>query len=246
MSDRVRLKIDGRTVEVDEGSTVLDAARKLVIDIPTMCFMKGCTPAASCMVCIVKIINSGQMVPACGTKVFEGMEVESETEQVRQMRKAALELLLSDHVGDCFGPCHITCPAKMDIPMMIRQINSGDLRGAVTTVKRDIALPAILGRICPAPCENACRRAKLDQPVSICLLKRFVADVDLQAAEPYVPSRKPPKGKQVAIIGAGPAGLSCAYYLWQKGFQCTVFDDHDRPGGALRYSIDEKMLSREV
>jgi len=246
LSNRVRLKIDDRTVEVDEGSTVLEAARELGIDIPTMCFMEGCTPATSCMVCIVKILSSGELVPACATRVLKGMDVESQTDQIRQIRKAAIELLLSDHVGDCLGPCHVTCPAKMDIPLMIRQINSGDLSGALVTVKRDIALPAILGRICPAPCENACRRARFDQPVSICLLKRFAADVDLQSSDPYVPHRQPSKQKQVAVIGAGPAGLSCAYYLWQSGYDCTVFDDHDKPGGMLRYGIDEGTLSREV
>ena len=246
MSNRVRLKIDNRTVEVDEGSTVLQAARELGINIPTMCFIEGSTPAASCMICIVKILNSDKLVPSCATRVFEGMDVESQTDQIRQIRKAAVELLLSDHVGDCLAPCHITCPTKMDIPLMIRQINSGDLRDAIATVKRDIALPAILGRICPAPCENACRRARFDQSVSICLLKRFAADVDLQSSTSYVPHRKPSKQKQVAIIGAGPAGLSCAYYLWQNGYECTVFDDHDKPGGAIRYGIDEGVLSYEV
>ncbi len=95
-------------------------------------------------------------------------------------RKAALELLLSDHLGDCMGPCHVTCPANMNIPLMIRQILEGKLEDAIATVKKDIALPAVLGRICPAPCEKACRRDSYDNGVSICLLKRYVADVDLQ------------------------------------------------------------------
>ncbi|MHC4281243.1 MAG: FAD-dependent oxidoreductase, partial [Planctomycetota bacterium] len=97
---------------------------------------------------------------------------------------------------------------------------------------------------CPAPCENGCRRRSFDQPVSICLLKRYVADVDLISDEPYQPVCEDKKDKQVAIIGAGPAGLSAAYYLQQKGFSCTVYDGHDKAGGMLRFSeCYEKITS---
>ncbi|MBN2271916.1 MAG: FAD-dependent oxidoreductase, partial [Sedimentisphaerales bacterium] len=143
----------------------------------------------------------------------------------------------SDHLGDCMGPCQMTCPARMDIPLMIRQIAAGRLADAIATVKKDIALPAVLGRICPAPCEKSCRRAAHDDAVSICLLKRYVADVDLRHENPYLPKCKPKRGKRVAIIGAGPAGLAAAYYLTQDGFDCTIFDDHDEPGGMLRYAL---------
>jgi ferredoxin len=185
-------------------------------------------------------------VPACGTAARDGMRIESESEEVREARKAALELLLSDHVGDCVGPCRLGCPAHMDIPLMLRQIAAGDLHAAITTVKRDIALPAVLGRICPAPCEKACRRRLHDEAVSICLLKRFVADADLQSGSPYLPKYAEKRGKRVAIIGAGPAGLAAAYYLQQDGFECTVFDEHDEPGGMLRYGVPEKDLPRDV
>jgi NADPH-dependent glutamate synthase beta subunit-like oxidoreductase len=134
----------------------------------------------------------------------------------------------------------------MNIPLMIRQIASGDLRGAITTVKQDIALPAVLGRICPAPCEKACRRVAYDRAVSICLLKRYVADVDLQSAKPYKPSCKPKKSRRVAVIGAGPAGLAAAYYLSREGFGCTVFDDHEKPGGMLRYAVPEAELPKDI
>ncbi|MHC5076502.1 MAG: FAD-dependent oxidoreductase, partial [Planctomycetota bacterium] len=159
-------------------------------------------------------------------------------------RKVALELLLSDHLGDCMGPCQVICPAGMNIPLMIRQIKAGQLKNAIVTVKKDIALPAVLGRICPAPCENGCRRRSFDQPVSICLLKRYVADVDLISDKPYQPTCEATKEKQVAIVGAGPAGLSASYYLLQKGYNCTVYDDHDKAGGMLRFSeCYEKITS---
>jgi glutamate synthase (NADPH) small chain len=244
-----RLFVDNREVEVDNGATILDAARKLGIDVPTMCFLRGYEPATSCMVCVVKVEGMASLMPACGTPAAEGMRVQSECEQVRQARKAALELLLSDHLGDCLGPCHVVCPAQMNIPLMIRQIRSGSLRDAIITVKKDIALPAVLGRICPAPCERGCRRAAIDEfgeAVSIRLLKRYVADADLQSAKPYLPVCKPSRNKRVAIVGAGPAGLAAAYYLQQEGVACTVFDDHEKPGGMLQYAVPQNELPRDV
>jgi len=241
-----KLFIDNREVEVDNGATILDAAGKLGIEIPTMCFLKDYKPSTSCMVCVVKIDSSASLVPACGTIVKDGMRVESSSEEVHQARKAALELLLSDHVGDCLGPCQVICPARMNIPLMIRQIAAGKFRDAIATVKKDIALPAVLGRICPKPCEQGCRRAVFDEAVSICLLKRYIADLDLQSAKPYLPPCKPLQGKRVAIVGAGPAGLAAAYYLQQAGLCCTVFDDHEKPGGMLRYAVPKEHLPIEV
>ncbi len=241
-----KLTIDNREVEVDNGATILDAAGKLRIEIPTMCFRSGYKASTSCMVCLVKVNGSDRLVPSCGTIAQDGMRVESDSEEVRQARRAALELLLSDHLGDCIGPCQITCPARMNIPLMIRQIAEGSLRDAIATVKKDIALPAVLGRICTKPCERACRRVAFDEAVSICLLKRYVADIDLQSANPYLPPCKPGQDKRVAIVGAGPAGLAAAYYLTQDGFPCTIFDEHESAGGGLRYAVSEGQLPRDV
>ncbi len=240
------LTIDNREVTVPEGATVLDAARALGIEIPTLCHLAGREPATSCMVCVVKVAGRNGLVPACATAASEGMRVESETDEVRAARRTALELLLSDHVGDCVGPCHNLCPAQMNIPVMIRQIARGELREAAATVKADIPLPATLGRICPAPCEKGCRRGEADAPVSICLLKRYVGDADLASGEPWLPDCAPSSGKRVAVVGAGPAGLSAAFYLLARGHACTVFDDHPEPGGALQYAVPEERLPRDV
>ncbi len=241
-----RLWIDNQEVEVPPAATLLDAARKLGIDIPTLCFQDGREPLTSCMCCVVKVGGNAKFVPACATRADEGMRVESETQEVRQARRAAVELLLSDHLGDCIGPCQSICPAGMDIPRMIRQIAAGDLREAIATVKARIALPGVLGRICPAPCETGCRRGKHDAPVAIMLLKRYAADADLASGEPFLPKCKPDSGRKVAIVGAGPAGLAAAYYLRQMGHGCTLFDDHDAPGGMLRYGVPKDKLPRDV
>jgi len=245
-SNMPKLTIDRREVEVPPGATILEAAQKLGIAIPTLCYLEGCRPSTSCLVCTVKVRGNGRLVPSCGTLAVEGMEVESETEEIHGVRRSALELLLSDHLGDCLAPCQLACPAQMDIPQMLRQIASEDLGGAMVTVKNDIALPAVLGRICPAPCEKACRRRPADGAVAICLLKRFVADTDLGSADRYLPECKPASGKQVAIVGAGPAGWSAAYYLLQQGHACTIFDENPDPGGRLRRETSEEELPRDV
>jgi ferredoxin len=195
---------------------------------------------------MVKNRQTGQIVPSCATMAVEGMEIESETDQLALVRRTALELLLSDHVGDCLAPCYFACPAHMDIPLMLQQIGDHHLRDAIATIKGDIALPAVLGRICSKPCEKGCRRGGADSPAAICQLKRFVADRDLESEDPYTPECKPPTGKRVAIIGAGPTGLAAAYELAQAGHACTLFDDQPKPGGRLRSGTIREQLPSEV
>lgn len=241
-----RIKIDNREVEIEAGKTVLDAARKLGIDIPTLCHADGCEPNTSCLVCLVRVNNGHRLVPSCATKVHDGMSVESETPEIHDARRTALELLLADHAGDCQAPCTNVCPAHMDIPLMIRQIHAGELREALITVKQRIALPAVLGRICPELCEKGCRRGAMDASVSICRLKRYVADVDLASDAPYLPGKDAASGKSVGIIGTGPTGLAAAWYLLQKGHRVVLYDDAELAGGALRYHVGQEKLPWDV
>ena len=248
------ITIDNQEITVQPGATILDAAGRLGIRIPTLCYLKGHPANTSCMVCVVKVAGVSKLLPACATRAQEGMVVESDSHEVHAARRMALELLLGDHLGDCVGPCHSTCPAHMNIPLMIGHIASGGIREAIEVVKEHIALPAVLGRICPEICEKACRRgAGFGNPapsdggaVSICLLKRFTADLDLASGSPYVPVCKPSTGRKIAIIGAGPAGLSAAYYLLREGVACTVYDENPLPGGTLRSAIPPERLPRDV
>lgn len=241
------LTIDNQKVTAAEGMTVLQAARAIGIRIPSLCYADGFKPSTSCMVCVVRVEGMKSLVPACGLAVSEGMKVTTQSDEIQKARTAAVELLLSDHAGDCLGPCEIGCPAKMDIPAMLRRIVSGDMEGAIATVKKDIPLPAILGRICPAPCEKVCRRSDADGAVPICALKRFAADADLASGSPYQPAAEKPTGRKAAIVGAGPAGLSAAYYLQLAGVDCDLYDDHPHPGGALRYGeLDRNLLPLSV
>ena len=241
----ITLKINDKEVKVEKGSTILDAVRLLDIDIPTMCFHdKGFTNHPSCMVCVVMDKSSGNLLPSCAMPASEGMDILTDCPQVVEARKEALELLLSEHTGDCEAPCRTSCPAFMDIPKMNRYIASGNFHETIKIIKQEIAIPLVLGYICPAPCEKACRRASADKPVSICKLKGMVAIDD--APSPYLPESKPKSGKNVAVIGSGPAGLACAYHLVIEGYNCTIFDRNDNPGGTLRYSIPDDKLPKHI
>src|SRR5436190_18083376 len=147
-----RITIDDHPLDVTPDQSVLSAARSLGIDIPTLCYLEKCGPLTSCLVCLVKI--NGKLVPSCGTKVQPGMVVESETEEVHEARRTALELLFSNHIGDCLAPCHRLCPLGLNIPVMLRQIQNGHLREATTTIRGALALAGVLGRLCDHPCEQ--------------------------------------------------------------------------------------------
>lgn len=242
----ISITIDNKSIEVEEGKTILDAAKSAGIDIPTMCHLDGLEPFTSCLVCVVKDSTTGKLMPSCAIKAVDGMNLESDSDEVREARKTALELLLSEHLGDCEAPCQKICPAHMDIPNMIRLIEKGKDREALELVKETIALPAILGRICPAPCEKGCRRKQDDSPVSICYLKGYAAESDLRSENTYTPQSEKLNGKSIGIIGTGPGGLAAAYYLLQKGYDVLCYDKSAIPGGDLHKSVEEGRLPTDV
>lgn len=246
MSELLTLTIDGQSVTCPAGSSVLEAARGAGIDVPTLCWIPRGPAQASCFVCAVKVEGMRRLVASCATPAANGMVVETDSDEVRRHRKTAIELLLSDHLGDCVAPCENVCPAHLDIPRMNRLITEGKMREAAEVVKEMIPLPATLGRICPTPCEARCRRKPLDGAVAVCRLKRFVGDAEVEAEEPWIPDPVEPSGKTVAIIGSGPAGLSAAFFLLRLGHRVLVFDAADLPGGALRTSVPEDRLPRHI
>jgi len=240
----MRIAIDQIPVEVKEGTTVMEAASGIGIQIPSLCYRKGLSNHPSCMVCLVKDVGSGKFIASCAHTVREGMEIITHSPEIRELRREALELLLSDHVGDCEAPCRLSCPAFMNIPRMNRLIAEGKFREALAVVREEIALPLILGTICPAPCEKACRRKPIDGAVSICLLKRVTAQ-DAERRNSGLLHDVKKNGKKVAVIGTGPAGLSAAFHLLRHGHGCVLFDQREEAGGTLRYDIPDEKLPRE-
>jgi ferredoxin len=240
------ITIDGHPVAIAAGDTLLDAARKLGLDIPTLCHVQQCGPLNTCQVCLVKL--NGKLVPSCGTLAEPGMAVRSETEEVHEARRTALELLFSDHVGDCLAPCHRLCPLGLNIPLMLRQLQNNQPVEAAATVREALPLAAVLGRLCHHPCEQGCRRGAWDSAANIRDLERYIADTDLerQSASSHSASPTPHSALKVALIGTGPAGLAAAHYLLRSGYACTLFDRHAEPGGSLRRQTDEQLLPRKV
>lgn len=247
MENMINLKINNKDVSVPKGTSILDAAKTLGIDIPTLCHHPKLKPFSSCFVCVVESVKTGgNLVTSCSTEAMDGMEILTESYKVRQSRKLCLELLLSDHAGDCLAPCVDACPAKTPIPAYLEAIAKGDPQKALRIIKTRIPFAASIGRVCPRPCETACRRNNLEGAAAICSLKRYAADEDLDSDNPFVPECAPDTGKKIAIIGAGPAGLSAGYYLRQQGHAVTVFDRHERAGGMLAFGIPDFRLPRNT
>jgi hypothetical protein len=240
------LVIDSQKVDVPAGSTVFDAAVKLGIPIPMLCYRNGYDHFTSCMICMVKERKSEKLIPSCSAPASEGMIIETNCAEVRQARKENLDLLFLEHLGDCEAPCRRACPAHLDIPLMLRQVRENRMGEAARTLKKHVPLPAIMGRICNAPCESACRRRLVDDSVAICLIERYVADTDRRTDSPAVPALRPSTGKRVAIVGSGLTGLSVAFYLHQYGHACTIYDEHGSPGGMLRYGLHREKLPNHM
>ena len=152
---------------------------------------------------------------------------------------------MSAHDGDCVAPCQLNCPAHTDCQGYVGLIANGEYESALKLIKNKIPLPASIGRVCPHPCEKACRRKNVEEPINIAQLKAFAADMDLKA-DSYTPDVAASTGKKVAIIGGGPAGLTAAYYLAIMGHSVTVYDMMGKMGGMLRYGIPQYRLPKDV
>ncbi len=144
------------------------------------------------------------------------------------------------------APCQNACPTDQNAWGYVTLISEGRFREAIEVIKADNPFPGVCGRVCFHPCESKCRRRQIDEPVAICALKRFAADYDRNTFEPYKPQVAPSNNKKVAIIGAGPAGLTAAYYLACKGYKVTVYEALSVAGGMLAVGIPDYRLPRDV
>ncbi len=241
----LNLTINGKNITVEEGTTILQAARDNGIYIPTLCYDDAVKVYGACGLCVVEAEGIPKLLRSCSAKCTEGMVVNTESKRVVQSRKIAIELLMSAHDGDCVAPCQLNCPARTDCQGYVGLIANGEYEAALKLIKNKVSLPASIGRVCPHPCESACRRGKVDEAINIAQLKAFAADMDLNS-DSYLPEKNAPTGKKIAIIGGGPAGLTAAYRLAISGHEVTVYDMMEKMGGMLRYGIPQYRLPKEV
>lgn len=242
----LNVNIDGKELKGYAGQTILELARANGIEIPTLCHDERLKIYGACGLCVVEIEGSNKLARACATEISQGMVVITDSEKVKASRKMTLELLLSDHSGDCRPPCVKACPAHTDCQGYVGLIANGEYLEALKLIREQIPLPASIGLVCPHPCEEACRRQLLEAPISIAALKTFAAEQDIYSDNPFLPQPKESTGKRVAIIGGGPAGLTAAYYLALEGHEVIIYEAMPQAGGMLRYGIPQYRLPKEI
>ncbi len=246
----IRIEVDGRVVEGRAGQTILEVCRDNGIEIPTLCYEPKLPGFGACRMCVVEVEGEDHPPISCSRDAEEGMKVATQTEELRRLRATNLELIFSDHNAYCLPPCQNKCPSHIDIPGFLKQNAEGQFRESARIFKRTIPFPSILGRVCPAPCEDHCRRDEVDEAIAIRDSHRYAGDQVLhqmldEGVDPPLPFEPQVRtGRRAAVIGSGPAGMSAAYYLLLAGHDVTVFERDPAPGGMLRYGIPQYRLPK--
>ncbi|MGH2504112.1 MAG: 2Fe-2S iron-sulfur cluster-binding protein, partial [Ktedonobacterales bacterium] len=238
--------IDGRKMQAYEGQTLLSVAiENGIADIPNLCNDDKLEPTSACRMCLVEIDGADRPLPSCNTAATPNMVVRTKSDRLTHIRRTNLEMMLSDHNAYCQPPCQVGCPTHIDIPGYLELIAKGQNREAARLVKEVLPFPYILGLTCPAPCQEVCRRGLVDEEIAICRMHGFAAEQVMEdPPAPWV--KEAPTGKKVAVIGAGPSGLTAAYYLALLGHYVKVFDMMPQSGGMLRYGIPEYRLPKDM
>ncbi len=245
---RIKVTVNGRETEVYDNLTILQSLLQEDIHVPHLCYdIRLERSNGNCGLCVVELGVKGERdVKACQTPIKEGMVICTNSAKLEHYRKVRLEQLLSDHNADCVAPCVNTCPAQIDIQSYLRHVSHKNFDAAIRVIKDRNPFPLVCGRVCPHTCEAKCRRNLVDSPVAINGVKRFVSDWDICREESYIPKKKEATGKKIAIVGAGPSGLSAAYYSAVNGHDVTVFERQSKAGGMMRYGIPEYRLPKAV
>lgn len=184
-------------------------------------------------------IGQTGFVPLLQALSFFGPEFERSVAEGRQAKTGDYRISVT-------APCMSVCPTQLDIPKYVEAISEGRFTDSLDAIRQNTCLAGTLGRVCVRPCESNCRRANIDEAISIKSLKRFAADWEVDKKVKRTVEAKIDKNKKVAVIGAGPAGLSCAYYLAQMGYPVTVFEKLGEPGGMAAVGIPDYRLPRVV
>ena len=173
----IKLKIDNKDFEVTEGLTIREVAMAAGIEIATLCHNASLPHYSSCMVCMVRDNRSGNYLPSCSALIQEGMDVDCSSDEVIAIRRKAIEMLLSEHRAECEAPCKVVCPAGYNIPLMNRHLSERKYEAALQLAQNQILNSELACIDCPGYCENACRRKKIDQQVSIKNIQIFISQL---------------------------------------------------------------------
>ncbi|HEY8829641.1 MAG TPA: FAD-dependent oxidoreductase, partial [Candidatus Limnocylindria bacterium] len=240
-----QITIDGQDVTAVVGESILRAAQRAGFNVPTLCDDEKLAPAAACRMCLVDVEGFDRPQPSCHLAVEPGMKVTATSDGLFSMRKQNLEYILSDHNAYCMPPCQVGCPTHIDIPGYLELMAKGQHVEAARLVKEVLPFPYALGLVCPAPCQEVCRRGLVEEEIAIRQCHGYGGELSLEMEEAPTPfPQEVATGKRVAVIGAGPAGLTAAYYTALKGHAVTVFDMMEKQGGMLRYGIPEYRLPK--
>jgi formate dehydrogenase major subunit len=243
------IEIDGVQYTGRAGQTILDVCRDVGIEVPTLCYEPKLPGFGACRMCVVEVEGEETPPISCSREAADGMVVRTQTKRLREIRKTNLELIFSDHNAYCLPPCQNKCPSHIDIPGFLKANTEGDFIESARIFKRTIPFPSVLGRVCPAPCEEHCRRDEVEEAIAIRDSHRYAGDQVLKAQAsgtraPLPFDRQAATGKRVAVIGSGPAGMSAAYYLALDGHEVVVLERDPDPGGMLRYGIPQYRLPK--
>jgi NADPH-dependent glutamate synthase beta subunit-like oxidoreductase/formate hydrogenlyase subunit 6/NADH:ubiquinone oxidoreductase subunit I/ferredoxin len=243
------IEIDGRQLTGRAGQTILEVCRDNGIEVPTLCYEPKLPGFGACRMCVVEVEGEATPPISCSRDAEAGMKVSTQTPRLRQVRKTNLELIFSDHNAYCLPPCQNKCPSHIDIPGFLKANTEGNFTESTRIFKRTIPFPSVLGRVCPAPCEEHCRRDEVEEAIAIRDSHRYAGDQVLKAQAAGVKAPVPfevqaASGRRVAVIGSGPAGMAAAYYLAIAGHEVTVFERDPAPGGMLRYGIPQYRLPK--
>src|SRR2546429_3370052 len=235
--------IDGQEVTAIQGEAILRAAQRAGFNVPTLCDDERLAPAAACRMCLVEIEGYHRPMPSCHLPVEPGMKITQASDSLFKLRKQNLEYILSDHNAYCMPPCQVSCPTHIDIPGYLELMSKGQHVEAARLVKEVLPFPYMLGLVCPKPCQAVCRRALVEEEIAICQRHGFTGGLGMAMEQPPTPfPQLPATGRKVAVVGAGPAGMTAAYYTALKGHAVTEFYMMEKQGGICQYGITEYRL----
>jgi NADPH-dependent glutamate synthase beta subunit-like oxidoreductase/Fe-S-cluster-containing hydrogenase component 2 len=206
-----------------------------------------CVACGECVEnCPVNALQLGQKLCAIKPLQVKKAETPRDTEWGPEKWNPNYRTNRKDVVDTGTSPCKTECPAHISIQGYIKLASQGKYSEALELIKHENPFPAVCGRICPRKCESACTRGEIDDPIAIDEIKKFIADQDLNSTNRYIPKVKHEYGNKIAVIGAGPAGLSCAFYLALDGYKVTVFEKQKALGGMLTLGIPSFRLGKDV